>query len=148
MDWRPDTSPGALLWRASNMWQRQLRRALRPHGLTQAQFLILVSLQLFEEQNPSTTQQDLAAFCGLDVAAISTVLRQLVDRGYAARRPGADARVRHPELTPAGARLVAAVALRAVIADRDVFSPLGKNVPMFRGALQLLLGMRPRMSSR
>ncbi len=80
MSWQPDSSPGVLLWRASNLWQRRLRAALRAHGLTQAQFLILVSLRLFEDREPVAAQQDLARFCGLDVAAVSTSARR--------RRPG------------------------------------------------------------
>lgn len=148
VSWRPDTSPGVLLWRASNLWQRRLRRILKQHGLTQAQFLILASLRLFEDKGRSAAQHDLAEFSGLDVAAVSVVLGQLAEKGYVSRRRGEDARVRHPQLTPAGAAIAVAVAPAAGMSDVEVFSPLGDNTPMFRGALQMLLGMRPRISSR
>ena len=148
MSWRPDTSPGVLLWRASNLWQRRLRRTLRKHGLTQAQFLTLASLRLFEDEVRSAAQHDLATFCGLDVAAVSIVLGQLAEKGYVSRRRGMDARVRHPQLTAAGAEIVDAVGPEAGANDAEVFAPLGENTPMFRGALQMLLGMRPRISSR
>ena len=148
MSWQPDSSPGVLLWRASNLWQRRLRAALRAHGLTQAQFLILVSLRLFEDREPVAAQQDLARFCGLDVAAVSTVLGQLAERGLVRRRRGEDGRARHPTLTAAGAKLADEVAPSAGVNDDEVFAPLGSNTPMFRGALQVLLGMRPRIASR
>lgn len=148
MGWRPDSSPGVLLWRASNLWQRRLRRALGKHGLTQAQFLILASLKVFEEEGRSAAQRDLATFSGLDVAAVSIVLGQLAEKGYVTRRRGTDARVRHPTLTEAGAKIAATVAPEANANDSELFSPLGENTPMFRGALQMLLGMRPRILSR
>ena len=148
MNWRPDASPGVLLWRTANLWQRTLRRALRQHDLTQAQFLILASLEFLDQQRRDVTQQDLAAFSGLDIAAVSTVLGQLVARGLVSRRTGVDARSRYPQLTEAGAALVQAVTPEAVACDGNVFAPLGDNKSMFAGALQLLLGMRPRVSAR
>ena len=145
--WRVDASPGVLLWRTANLWQRELRARLRPHGLTQAQFLLLASL----DAQPGTVgqaQQDIAAFSGLDVAAVSTGLDQLAAKGYVTQRRGTDARTRQPALTAAGQDLVRTVLPVGAAADATVFAPLAANTGMFRGALQLLLGRRPRLGNR
>ena len=36
-------STGYMLWRATMAWQREVRSALEPHGLTHAQFVLLAS---------------------------------------------------------------------------------------------------------
>ncbi len=147
MEWRPDVSPGVLLWRAANSWQRALRQSLKQHNLTQAQFLVMASLAYLEGRQQAT-QQDLAQFSGVDVAAVSTVLGQLEGRGLVRRRIGTDARSRYPELTATGRAAVRTVMPDAAACDGEVFKPLGTNGSMFAGALQLLLGLRPRISAR
>ena len=50
----PDDSPGYLLWRVSNSWQREQRNALQPLGLTHTQFVVLAVASWFEEKEPLT----------------------------------------------------------------------------------------------
>ena len=37
----PDDSPGFLLWQVTNLWQRRIRAALEPLGLTHVQFVFV-----------------------------------------------------------------------------------------------------------
>ena len=39
-----DDSTGLLLWQVTNRWQAAQRAALKPHGLTHVQFVLLASL--------------------------------------------------------------------------------------------------------
>ena len=39
----PAESPGFLLWKISNAWQRRLRVALQPYELTHSQFVLLAT---------------------------------------------------------------------------------------------------------
>lgn len=150
--WRgPDDSPGILLWRAANAWQRQIKALAKEHGLTQAQYVLLFGLQHLDERAAAlpapVTQAALASHCGVDTTMASQVLRQLEAARLVRRAPGADARSRALYLTDAGRRAVAALAPRVADADSQFFAALGGNVEMFKAALQVLVGLPPRMSS-
>ena len=43
----PGDSPGFLLWKVSNAWQRQIRAALQPFSLTHSQFVVLATATWF-----------------------------------------------------------------------------------------------------
>ena len=43
----PGESPGFLLWKVSNAWQRKQRAALQPFGLTHSQFVLLATATWF-----------------------------------------------------------------------------------------------------
>ncbi len=122
-------SPGFLLWLATLRWQRLMRAALRKHGLTHVQFVILASLWWLTEQGARPSQRQLAAHAGTDLTMTGQVLLALERRGLVVRQldPG-DARIRRPGLTEQG-RLVALGALPEVeeadllflepVSDRD-----------------------------
>lgn len=77
-------SPGFLLWRVSNLWQQQIRRALKPHELTHVQFVLLAVLT--SEATP-LTQNELAAIAGTDRMMTSQVVRALEHRELVTRKP-------------------------------------------------------------
>lgn len=77
-------SPGFLLWRVSNLWQQQIRKALKPHELTHVQFVLLAVLT--SEATP-LTQNELAAIAGTDRMMTSQVVRVLEQRGLVQRKP-------------------------------------------------------------
>ena len=140
----PGQSPGILLWRSANAWQRGLREALAPHGLTQAQFSLLDALSI-DDPDAGTNQRQLATLCGMDVTVVSAVIRQLQREGLVARRTGEDTRSRQVSLTTAGRRRVAAAAPMAQAVDAEFFAALRQDQAAFAGALRLLLGLRPRV---
>ncbi len=144
----PGETPGALLWRAANAWQRSLRRVLHELGLTQAQFALLDALSARAAASPpgdGANQRQLGTQCGMDVTMVSAVIRQLQRNGLVARRTGSDARSREVTLTPAGRRRVAVAAPKAAAVDVEFFAGLRQDQPAFAGALRLLLGLRPRV---
>jgi len=147
----PDDNPGILLWRAANAWQRDVRGVVKSRGLTQAQFVLLLGLRHLEERPlavpTATTQRALAKYCGVDTTMASQVLRQLEAAGHLRRAPGTDARSRALYLTDSGRRTIADLEPEVGAVDARFFAALGENAEMFKAALQVLIGLPPRLGS-
>ena len=100
-----ELSPGLLLWQVTNQWQQAVRAALRPHGLTHVQFVLLASLTWLDADEP-VTQKALAEHAATDPMMTSQVLRALEERGLVERREHPDdGRAKALAVTPAGADL-------------------------------------------
>lgn len=120
----PEQSPGFMLWRATNAWQRSIRAALAPHGLTHVQFVLLATLASL--QPSPVTQRQLADAATTDVMMTSQVLRALEAKGLIERHP-------HPNdkramlLTPTmqGASIINNANAAVENADTKFFSALG-----------------------
>lgn len=147
----PDESPGILLWRAANAWQREIRVVVKAQGLTQAQYVLLLGLRHLEDRPvaapAATTQRALAKYCGVDTTMASQVLRQLEAAGHLRRAPGTDARSRALYLSESGRRAVDEIAPEVGAVDARFFAILGENAEMFKAALQVLIGLPPRLGS-
>lgn len=122
----PEQSPGLMLWRASNAWQRTIRAALAPHGLTQVQFVLLATLVSAGSQQ--VTQRELAEAAVTDAMMTSQLVRTLEKKRLLERHPHPTDR-RAIALTPTSAgRDVVNVAILAVeSADEAFFSTLGSG---------------------
>ncbi|WUH91440.1 MarR family winged helix-turn-helix transcriptional regulator [Streptomyces sp. NBC_00433] len=134
-----EESPGLLLWQVTNRWQAAQRAALRPHGLTHVQFVLLASLTYLQDSDSPVTQRRLADHAATDPMMTSQVLRTLESRGLLTRHahPG-DARARALAVTTEG-RDVANRAVSSVEAcDASFFSPLGPETAPFAAALRTL----------
>lgn len=135
----PFESPGFLLWRVSNAWQRRQRAALEPFGLTHTQFVMLAVATWFGEQAP-LTQARLAQLAGSDPMTTSQVVRALEAAGHFARDPHPnDTRAKSITVSPSG-RDLAARAVRAVeTTDEAFFASLGEDRPALLRAFGRLL---------
>ena len=147
----PGDSPGILLWRAANARQREVRGVVKSQGLTQAQYVLLLGLSDLEDRSgtepAAITQQALAKYCGVDTTMASQVLRQLETMGHLRRAPGVDARSRALQLSASGRRAVDEIAPEVGAVDAKFFAALGENAEMFKAALQVLIGLPPRLGS-
>jgi len=104
-------SPGFLLWHATLRWQREVRAALRPLGLTHAQFVLLAGTAWLGRNGEAPSQRELAAHAGTNIMMTSQVVRTLGERGLVRHGPDpADARVRRISASAEGVR----VARRAI----------------------------------
>lgn len=120
----PSDSPGFLLWRVSNTWQREQRAALQPLGLTHTQFVMLAVATWFGSQEP-LTQTRLSQLTGSDPMTTSQVVRALLANGLFER-------CAHP--TDTRAKVISAsatgrdIAHKAIVVveevDRKFFQPL------------------------
>jgi len=106
----PGESPGFLLWRVSNAWQRQQRAALAPLGLTHSQFVILACTTWFGDKEP-LSQVRIGELTGVDPMTTSQIVRSLEKLKYLTRRP-------HPD--DPRAKLIAATSAGRALAQKAV----------------------------
>ncbi len=136
----PGDSPGFLLWKVSNQWQRAQRAALKPFELTHGQFVLLANLWWLQEHSEVVTQNDLAHHAEIDVMMTSDLVRKLEERGLMRRTEHPhDSRARSIRLTAAGKRLVGEVVPVVENVDQTFFEGLGAEAATF-GALLRRLG--------
>ena len=123
-----EDSPGLLLWRVSNLWQRRIRAALEPFGLTHPQFVLLAGLAWLERAAEPVTQVQLADHLGMDVMTTSQVLRTLEGKRLLERRPHpTDSRARALRLTGGGLDLTARAVPVVEATDAAFFAQLGRR---------------------
>ena len=144
IDWEaaehPSESPGYLLWRVSAAWQRRIRTALKPYGITHAQFVLLTCLAWLQDRYEApVTQVALADQAGLDKVTTGDVLATLEKANLVKRRPHAtDKRAWEVVATPSGRAKVARALPDVVAVDRAFFGTLGKDSADFLALMQRL----------
>ena len=78
-------SSGFLLWQVTTLWQREIKSALEPLGLSHSGFVLLASLLWFEEQDIVVTQTTLIEHTKLDKMTVSKSLKGLEKSGFVVR---------------------------------------------------------------
>lgn len=133
----PDQSPGFLLWRVTNAWQRAIRAALAPHGLTHVQFVLLATIASLHPA--PVTQRELADAAATDPMMTSQVVRALAARGLIDRHSHpTDRRAVSLRATTEGLRAVNSAIQTVEDADAQYFSALGAQHEGFRDLLLTL----------
>lgn len=136
----PDSgnSTGLMLWRVNNSWQRTIRSALAPFGLTHVQFVLLAVLTAMDRREP-VTQRDISAHARTDPMMTSQVLRALESKGLLERfEHPTDGRARALAPTLSGISLVNRANVAVEQADCAYFSALGDDVASFTRSLVTL----------
>jgi MarR family transcriptional regulator, transcriptional regulator for hemolysin len=118
---------GFRLGQLSRLWRARLDKKMRPHGLTQARWVVLMYLQRGAD---GQQQKALAAFVGIEGPTLVHILDKLESQGLIERRQDeADRRGKTVHLTDEGWRMIGvlddvAVELRsehlAGISDADL----------------------------
>ena len=123
----PAASPGFLLWKVSNAWQRKQRAALQPFDLTHSQFVLLATATWFGA-GETLTQARLSELSGVDQMTTSQVVRTLEAAALVERRiHPSDPRAKAIYVTEAG-RAKARLAIVAVEqTDAAFFAPLAAS---------------------
>jgi len=133
-------STGFLLWQVTTLWQRKITAALRPFGLTQVQFVLLVGLLWLGMSEPLITQVMLATHTKFDAMMTSQVLRALEARGLVERRSHPqDSRAKILYLTAEGRALVSKALPVVDGTDTEFFERIGKDAAQFNATLRALL---------
>lgn len=119
----PGQSPGFLLWKVTNRWQRSIVAALKPVDLTHVQFVLLASVWwLSRDGKPLPTQRDVADHAGTDPMMTSQVVRVLEPRDLITRgRDPRDGRAWRLSTTARGAQLAERAIEIVETADRAFF---------------------------
>lgn len=136
----PEESSGFLLWQVTNLWQRELRKALEKYNITHSQFVLLASILWLSLKKENVTQILLSTHTKIDPMTTSTVLRTLQKKGLLRRQEHlTDTRAKTVELTENGIK-TAKLAVKAVeIFDGEFFQPLGDKTKDFNKKLNSLL---------
>jgi DNA-binding MarR family transcriptional regulator len=123
----PGESPGFLLWKVSNAWQRRQRAALQPFGLTHSQFVVLATATWFGASE-ALTQARLAELSGVDPMTTSQVLRTLEAASLLERRDHPDdPRAKAIVVTAAGREKARKAVAVVEATDAAFFAPVSPS---------------------
>lgn len=104
---KPEVSIGFLLWKVSNSWQRQIKKALKPFNLTHSQFVILTNIYWLTTQKIEITQIKLSQVTQIDPMTTSTIIKNLIQRNLITRREhSTDTRAKLIDITNKGMTLI------------------------------------------
>lgn len=118
----PQQSPGFLLWQTTMLWQRRIKKALEPHQVTHAQFVIMATLLWFSAHGHETTQAFIIEWTKLDKMTVSKSLKELALVGLVVRSEHhTDTRAKTVELTKKGGALVHKLVPIVESIDSDFF---------------------------
>ncbi len=138
---KPEESSGFLLWQVTNLWQREIKKALEQYGLTHSQFVLLASIHWLTLHKQEVTQIILSAHTKIDPMTTSMVLRTLQQKGFIQRQEhSTDTRAKVVELTAEGKKLVKKAVVTVENFDREFFSLLGSKTKELNKNLLALLG--------
>jgi DNA-binding MarR family transcriptional regulator len=123
----PGHSPGFLLWKVSNVWQRRQRAALKPFKLTHAQFVLLATATWFGATE-TLTQARLAELSGIDPMTTSQLVRTLETAALLKRSDHPeDPRANAIEVTAAGRDKARKAVVAVEAADAAFFAVIGAD---------------------
>jgi DNA-binding MarR family transcriptional regulator len=135
----PGQSPGFLLWKISNAWQRRQRMALQAYGLTHSQFVVLATATWFGAEE-TLTQARISQLSGIDPMTTSQVLRALEAASLIQRvdHP-TDPRAKSIVVTRAGRDLARKAIIVVEDTDAAFFEPLASDTARLIRMFQALL---------
>jgi DNA-binding MarR family transcriptional regulator len=118
----PEASPGFLLWQTTVVWQKMIKSALKPYGISHAQFVILAVTLWLSEHNIIPNQTLLADKTKLDKMTVSAALKQLRDKGLVYRQEhNKDLRAKTITLTQKGKVLTQKLVSSVERVDKQFF---------------------------
>ncbi|MBA3649192.1 MAG: MarR family transcriptional regulator [Chitinophagales bacterium] len=137
---KAEDSTGFLLWQVTNLWQREIKKALEKFGLTHSQFVLLASTFWLSQHQADVTQINLSAHTKIDPMTTSKVLRTLQTKGLLQRKEHhSDTRAKTVELTENGKKITRESVKTVEKFDMLFFSPLANKISAFNNKLSLLL---------
>lgn len=140
---KPEDSSGFLLWQVTNLWQREIKKALEQYKLTHSQFVLMASIHWLSIQKQEVTQVVLSDHTKIDPMTTSTVLRTLHLKGYVQRQEHlTDTRAKTVKLTDDGKRIIKKAVIAVEKFDSDFFSILKNKTPEFNQMLLTLLSQK------
>jgi MarR family transcriptional regulator, organic hydroperoxide resistance regulator len=143
----PAESPGFLLWKISNAWQRAQRLALQPLGLTHSQFVVLATVTWYGASE-TLTQARVAQLTGIDPMTTSQVLRALQAATLIERRDHpTDPRAKQIAATRAGRDLARKAVVVVEETDAAFFEPVAHDASQLVKLFQALVQGNERVES-
>ena len=140
---KAEESSGFLLWQVTNLWQREIKKALKEFGLTHSQYVLLASIHWLTLHNQEVTQVVLSNHTKIDPMSTSTVLRTLQQKEFLQRKEHlTDTRAKTVGLTEEGVKIIKMAVVAVEKFDKDFFSLLGNKTTELNNNLIVLLGQK------
>jgi len=137
---KAEDSSGFLLWQVTNLWQREIKKALEKYDLTHSQYVLLASIHWLNLHNQDVTQVLLSSHTKIDPMTTSTVLRTLQTKELLQRQEHAtDTRAKTVALTESGKKIIKQAVKAVEKFDSDFFKGLGSGTNDFNKKLLSLL---------
>lgn len=137
---KAEDSSGFLLWQVTNLWQREIKKALEKYDLTHSQFVLMASIHWLILQKQDVTQILLSSHTKIDPMTTSTVLRTLQTKGLLKRQEhSTDTRAKTVCLTEQGIEIIKMAVVAVEQFDAAFFAPLGDLTGDFNRKLISLL---------
>nr|WP_319570200.1 MarR family transcriptional regulator [uncultured Draconibacterium sp.] len=137
---KAEDSSGFLLWQVTNLWQREIKKALEQYKITHSQYVLMASIHWLSIHNQEVTQIALSNHTKIDPMTTSTVLRTLQKKNYIKRQEHkTDTRAKIVELTKEGKEIIKKAVVTVETFDNDFFYSLGEKVNEFNNNLRNLL---------
>jgi DNA-binding MarR family transcriptional regulator len=137
---KAEDSSGFLLWQVTNLWQREIKKALEKFDLTHSQFVLMASIYWLSLHKQDVTQVLLSSHTKIDPMTTSTVLRTLEKKALIKRQEHlTDTRAKNVALTESGQKIIKQAVKVVEQFDNKFFSILGIKTNDFNHKLQLLL---------
>ena len=137
---KAEDSSGFLLWQVTNLWQREIKKALEKYDLTHSQFVLLASIHWLTLGKQDVTQILLSSHTKIDPMTTSTVLRTLQTKGLIKREEHAtDTRAKTVALTETGLKVIKQAVKTVEQFDNSFFEVLGGKTKDFNKYLLSLL---------
>ncbi len=137
---KSEDSTGFLLWQVTNLWQREIKKALEIYGLTHSQFVLLASIHWLTQNKQNVTQILLANHTKIDPMTTSTVLRTLQTKELVKRQEHEkDTRAKTVVLTEIGLKNIKQAIKTVEQFDKQFFDSLNNEIKEFNIKLMTLL---------
>jgi DNA-binding MarR family transcriptional regulator len=79
-------SLGFLLWKTATLWQRMIKQSLKKYNITHPQFVVLISLLFFlENEDNNLNQSKLSKHTKIDKVTLSQIIKILQNKGFVQR---------------------------------------------------------------
>ncbi|SHL11477.1 MarR family winged helix-turn-helix transcriptional regulator [Flavobacterium chilense] len=137
---KPDDSSGFLLWQVTNLWQREIKKALEQYNITHSQFVLMASIHWLTLHKQEVTQIILSSHTKIDPMTTSTVLRTLQQKKFIKRQEHAtDTRAKIVVLTDIGKEIAKKAIVTVEDFDKKFFSVLDTDIKNLNHNLAKLL---------
>lgn len=134
----PNDATGFLLYKTYMFWHREIKRSLKPIGLTHTQFVILANTHWLHAQNNIVTQIQIAQQAKMDVMMTSNVIRTLEKKGFIKRSEHqTDTRAKIVTVTEKGFETLKKAVKIVETFDRKFFNNLEKTKQFNQELLKL-----------
>jgi len=137
---KAEDSTGFLLWQVTNLWQREIRKALEQYALTHSQFVLMASIHWLTFEKQDVNQVLLSSHTKIDPMTTSTILRGLQTRSLLQRKIHlSDTRSKSICLTEKGQTIIEQAVKTVEEFDKVFFNTLGHSSQQFNKQLLRLL---------